>query len=85
MVCERHGIAPSVFYEWQRKLFDNGASLTPIPFIERSRRGEADPRAEIGALSVGAAAIARIERQAERGQVATGVPSRGVWRAWLMW
>lgn len=25
-VCESHGIAPRVFCEWQRKLFENGAA-----------------------------------------------------------
>lgn len=25
-VCERHGIAPSMFYDWQRKLFENGGA-----------------------------------------------------------
>ena len=25
-VCEKHGLQPSVFYDWQRKLFENGAA-----------------------------------------------------------
>jgi transposase len=25
-VCETHDLQPSVFYEWQRKLFENGAA-----------------------------------------------------------
>jgi transposase len=24
-VCERHGVRPSLFYYWQRQLFENGA------------------------------------------------------------
>ena len=24
-VCERHGVQPSMFYYWQRQLFENGA------------------------------------------------------------
>lgn len=25
-VCERHGVSPSLFYYWQRQLFDNAAA-----------------------------------------------------------
>ncbi len=26
-VCDRHGLQPSLFYTWQKKLFENGASV----------------------------------------------------------
>lgn len=30
-VCERHGVQPSMFYYWQRQLFENGAlALGPV-------------------------------------------------------
>jgi len=26
-VCDKHGLQPTVFYQWQRKLFEDGAGL----------------------------------------------------------
>ena len=26
-VCDRHGVIPSVFYRWQKELFENGAEV----------------------------------------------------------
>jgi len=26
-VCDKHGLKPSVFYDWQKKLFENGADV----------------------------------------------------------
>jgi len=26
-VCDKHGLKPSVFYGWQKKLFENGANV----------------------------------------------------------
>ncbi len=28
-VCEKHGIQPTLFYVWQKKLFEDGAASTP--------------------------------------------------------
>lgn len=32
-VCEKRGLQPTLFYQWQKKLFEEGASV-----LERSRR-----------------------------------------------
>lgn len=45
-VCEAHGIAPSVFYEWQRKLFDNGAAAFTQPGKVSSREHQLEARVE---------------------------------------
>lgn len=45
-VCERHQIAPSVFYEWQRKLFENGASAFTSVGKVSSREHELATRVE---------------------------------------
>lgn len=26
-VCQKHGLAPSLFYQWQKKLFEEGAAV----------------------------------------------------------
>lgn len=31
-LCDKHGLQPTVFYQWQKKLFEEGASV-----LERSR------------------------------------------------
>ena len=45
-ICERHGIAPSVFYEWQRKLFENGAAAFASVGKVTSREHELAARVE---------------------------------------
>jgi transposase len=35
-LCEELGLQPTVFYLWQKELFENGASAFPTP--ERPRR-----------------------------------------------
>jgi transposase-like protein len=45
-VCEGHGIAPSVFYEWQRKLFENGAAAFTSVGKVTSREHELAARVE---------------------------------------
>jgi len=45
-VCEGHGIAPSVFYEWQRKLFENGAAAFMSASKVTSREHELTARVE---------------------------------------
>jgi len=35
-VCDKHGITPTQFYQWQKKLFEEGAAVFESP---RGRRG----------------------------------------------
>jgi len=37
-VCEEYGIQPTVFYQWQKRLFENAASLFERPSTNRDRR-----------------------------------------------
>ena len=30
-VCEQHGLQPTMFYNWQKKLFENGATVFDQP------------------------------------------------------
>jgi len=38
-VCDKHGLQPSVFYGWQKKLFENGANV-----LEGGRIGSAEKK-----------------------------------------
>jgi len=38
-VCDKHGLQPSVFYGWQKKLFENGANV-----LECGRVGSAEKK-----------------------------------------
>jgi transposase-like protein len=47
-VCEQHGLQPTVFYQWQKKLFEEGASVfdqarakSPRAALAETRRIEA--------------------------------------------
>ena len=46
-VCERHGIAPSMLYRWQKQFFENGAAAFNGPQI---RNGERKLQAKIDKL-----------------------------------
>jgi transposase len=46
-ICERHQMAPSVFYEWQRKLFENGVSVFEKPGKTSSREQELAVQVEL--------------------------------------
>ena len=39
-VCQKHGISPTLFYQWQKKLFEERgqASLNPRPRMAASRK-----------------------------------------------
>ncbi len=37
-VCEAHGLQPSVFYDWQKKLFENGAAALSTSRDTEQRR-----------------------------------------------
>jgi transposase-like protein len=30
-VCDRHGLQPTVFYQWQKKLFEDGTAIFDAP------------------------------------------------------
>ena len=40
-VCDQHGLQPTVFYRWQKDLFDHGAAA-----FERAEKGWADRAAQ---------------------------------------
>ena len=40
-VCDRHGVSPSMFYRWQKELFENGAEV-----LQSSRRPAKEKRLE---------------------------------------
>ena len=40
-VCDRHGVSPSVFYRWQKELFENGAEV-----LQGNRRPAKEKRLE---------------------------------------
>jgi transposase-like protein len=39
-VCEKHGINPTVFYRWQRILFENGAAAFEKPKDKKASQRE---------------------------------------------
>ena len=43
-VCEKHGIQPTVFYQWQKKLFEEGAAVFEQPRAKSSRQQSAEAR-----------------------------------------
>ena len=43
-VCETHGIQPTLFYLWQKKLFEGGAAVFEQPRAKSSRQQVAEQR-----------------------------------------
>lgn len=43
-VCERHGVQPTLFYTWQKKLFEEGAAVFEQPRAKSSRQRAAEQR-----------------------------------------
>ena len=43
-VCEKHGIQPTVFYQWQKKLFEEGAAVFDQPRGKSSHQQSAEAR-----------------------------------------
>ena len=43
-VCEKHGIQPTLFYTWQKKLFEDGAAVFEQPRAKSSRQQAAEQR-----------------------------------------
>lgn len=39
-VCDKHGVAPTMFYRWQKQLFENGAAVFERQSDKRSTRQE---------------------------------------------
>lgn len=48
-ICEKHGVQPTLFYTWQKKLFEEGAAVFEQPRA-RSPRQQAAERRRIDAL-----------------------------------
>lgn len=43
-VCDRHGIQPTLFYLWQKKLFEDGAAVFEQPRAKSPRQRAAEQR-----------------------------------------
>jgi len=43
-VCEKHGLQPTMFYVWQKKLFEEGAAVFDQPRRKSSRQQAAEAR-----------------------------------------
>ncbi len=43
-VCDKHGLPPTMFYAWQKKLFEEGASVFEQPRAKSSRQWAAEQR-----------------------------------------
>jgi transposase len=43
-VCDKHGLQPAMFYQWQKKLFENGAAVFNQPHRKSSRQEVAESR-----------------------------------------
>jgi len=43
-VCDKHGVQPTLFYAWQKKLFEDGSVVFEQPRAKSSRRQAAEQR-----------------------------------------
>ena len=43
-VCEKHGLQPAMFYQWQKKLFEEGAAVFDQPRRKSPRLQAAEAR-----------------------------------------
>jgi len=43
-VCEKHGLQPTVFYGWQKRLFEEGAAVFEQPRAKSARQQSAEAR-----------------------------------------
>jgi transposase-like protein len=43
-VCDKHGLQPTIFYAWQKKLFEEGAAVFDQPRAKSSRQQTAEAR-----------------------------------------
>ena len=71
---EGWGLPPSVFYPWQRQVFDNlGGALTTPPAPGPSRRDKEMPRVEVQLVDVGEIGVPAIAPAVANALVAAGV------------
>jgi transposase-like protein len=50
-VCEKEGIQPTQFYNWQKQLFEGAAALFDGPAPKKDRKAEAKVEAKVEALT----------------------------------
>jgi transposase-like protein len=43
-VCDRHGLQPTMFYQWQKKLFEDGTAVFDTPRGRPKRQQDAQAR-----------------------------------------
>jgi transposase len=43
-VCDRHGVQPTLFYAWQKRLFEEGVMVFEQPRAKSSRQPAAEQR-----------------------------------------
>jgi len=43
-VCDKHGLPPTMFYQWQKRLFEEGAAVFEQPRRKSSRQSSAEAR-----------------------------------------
>ena len=43
-VCDRHGLQPTMFYQWQKKLFEDGTAVFDAPRGRPKRQQDAQAR-----------------------------------------
>ena len=43
-VCDKHGLQPAMFYQWQKKLFEDGAAVFEQRRAKSSRQQAAEQR-----------------------------------------
>jgi len=43
-VCDKHGLPPTMFYAWQKKLFEDGGAVFEQPRAKSSRQQAAEQR-----------------------------------------
>ena len=43
-VCDKHGLNPTLFYQWQKKLFEEGAVVFEQPRAQSNRQKAAEAR-----------------------------------------
>ena len=73
-VCDKHGVQPTLFYAWQKKLFEEGVMVFEQPRAKSTRRQAAEQR-KIDALVVNSlACIAQSAKILGRSEGPVGGP-----------
>ena len=47
-VCDKHGLQPAMFYQWQKKLFEDGVAVFDQPRRKSSRQQAAEASIAVG-------------------------------------